>query len=180
MGAKGRGILCPICSGAMDRVIDTRRVPDGVVRTRKCPCGQTMTTIEIPREKYMELEAAARSLGIDPQLISDITAVQTPLPKRTVTRKTSLYDFVAAIANHSLRARLYGVVDSLTLEDWGEILNQTDWKCAMCGSDSEIEIEHMIPLSRGGGNTKENVCVLCADCNGRKGAKMPLEWVFSR
>lgn len=176
----GRGILCQNCSGQMDRVASTRRVPDGVIRYRKCACGQLLTTIEIPKQRLQELQAAVRATGVDPQLIADVVAVQTPLPKHTVTRKTNLYDFVSAIASHSTRARLYGVVDSLTLEDWGEILSQTDWKCAMCGSDREIEIEHMIPLSRGGGNTKDNVCVLCADCNGRKGAKMPLEWVFSR
>lgn len=164
----------------MDRVADTRRVPDGIVRTRKCLCGQSLITIEITKERMNALQEAVRSIGVDPDLIAAVVAVQTPLPKRTVTRKTNLYDFVAAVACHSRRARLYGVVDSLTLEDWGEILSQTDWKCAMCGSDREIEIEHMIPLSRGGGNTKDNVCVLCADCNGRKGSKTPLEWVFSR
>lgn len=176
----GSGIICPMCNGNMDSVSSTIRAPGAVIRYRKCRCGHSMPTIEIQKSELLKLEETCRNAGFDPRLIEAVCHTQTPAKRNTVTRKTNLYDFVSAVSSHSRRAGAYGVIDTLTLEEWGEVLIQTDWKCAMCGSDREIEIEHMIPLSRGGGNTKENVCVLCADCNGRKGAKMPLEWVFSR
>lgn len=34
--------------------------------------------------------------------------------------------------------------------------------------DPTIELDHLIPLSRGGENTAENLVVSCRSCNGRK------------
>lgn len=39
-----------------------------------------------------------------------------------------------------------------------------------------FEVDHIIPLARGGMHTKENVQALCRPCNRQKGAKMPQEW----
>lgn len=52
------------------------------------------------------------------------------------------------------------------------ILNRNLRKCAHCGRPLTIHtatIEHIIPLSRGGGNNEENLCCLCEECNRVKG-----------
>jgi hypothetical protein len=41
--------------------------------------------------------------------------------------------------------------------------------CQLCGAVHNLEIAHIIPLSRGGSNTPQNLQVLCATCNRRKG-----------
>ena len=50
-------------------------------------------------------------------------------------------------------------------------------KCAQCGADSqdkgvEIQYDHIIPFSRGGASTVENVQLLCSICNKKKGSKI--------
>ena len=43
--------------------------------------------------------------------------------------------------------------------------------CAICRKnvpDDEIEFDHLIPFSRGGPTTSENLRILCRDCNRRK------------
>jgi len=44
--------------------------------------------------------------------------------------------------------------------------------CVSCGTDKNISIDHVIPLSKGGLNEIENMQFLCKNCNSKKGAKI--------
>jgi hypothetical protein len=49
--------------------------------------------------------------------------------------------------------------------------------CQICGKillDREIEIDHIIPFSRGGTSDESNLRVTCLDCNRKKGKKIEL------
>ena len=51
-------------------------------------------------------------------------------------------------------------------------------RCQYCGhkfSSSELSLDHVIPLSRGGSSTWENVVCACLSCNVRKGNRTPHE-----
>jgi 5-methylcytosine-specific restriction endonuclease McrA len=48
-------------------------------------------------------------------------------------------------------------------------------ECAYCGSKKELTIDHIIPKSRGGKNTWNNLITCCLPCNLRKGDKTPEE-----
>lgn len=50
------------------------------------------------------------------------------------------------------------------------ILERDGWACVQCGATSELEIDHVIPWSRGGADTADNAQVLCRSCNASKGA----------
>ena len=47
------------------------------------------------------------------------------------------------------------------------------FQCQYCGSKHDLTFDHVIPRSRGGLTTWENVSTACAPCNLRKGGKMP-------
>jgi hypothetical protein len=50
--------------------------------------------------------------------------------------------------------------------------------CRYCGAtDGPFHIDHVVPVSRGGSNNDDNLCVACAPCNLRKSAKVGREWV---
>jgi hypothetical protein len=48
--------------------------------------------------------------------------------------------------------------------------------CAWCGRSvvgRDIEIDHVVPLTRGGAHRADNLAVSCPDCNRRKSGKHP-------
>ncbi|PXF18480.1 MAG: hypothetical protein CXX76_01485 [Methanobacteriota archaeon] len=49
------------------------------------------------------------------------------------------------------------------------ILLRGKGRCVKCGSRENLEIDHVVPLARGGSNRLENLQLLCQDCNRRKG-----------
>ena len=49
------------------------------------------------------------------------------------------------------------------------------FKCAYCGSESDLTFDHVIPRSRGGRTSWDNIVAACSPCNLRKGGRMPRE-----
>lgn len=52
--------------------------------------------------------------------------------------------------------------------------------CVACGSGDRIEIDHVIPVSRGGRESIGNMQPLCRSCNASKGNKLMSEWRYRR
>ena len=56
------------------------------------------------------------------------------------------------------------------------ILMRDDHKCAYCGrGDLPLTIDHVIPKSKGGDDSWENLVAACLPCNNRKGNRTPEE-----
>ena len=55
------------------------------------------------------------------------------------------------------------------------ILRRDHNSCQYCGSTKNLTLDHVIPRSRGGRHTWENVVAACSECNGRKGNRTPTE-----
>ncbi len=58
-----------------------------------------------------------------------------------------------------------------TPTEWKEVLEKYGEACLHCGSTEHITIDHVIPLIKGGPNTKDNLQPLCLTCNCSKGTK---------
>ena len=59
-------------------------------------------------------------------------------------------------------------------------LIQDSESCAYCGATGSMQWEHIVPKSRGGPDTIDNMVLSCAKCNREKAAKNPIEWYDSR
>ena len=56
------------------------------------------------------------------------------------------------------------------------ILRRDAYKCAYCGrSDLPLTIDHIVPKSRGGNDSWENLVCACTKCNNKKGDRSPAE-----
>jgi 5-methylcytosine-specific restriction endonuclease McrA len=47
------------------------------------------------------------------------------------------------------------------------------FECQYCGDEEDLTFDHVIPRSRGGKTTWENVVTACAPCNLMKGGRLP-------
>lgn len=61
------------------------------------------------------------------------------------------------------------------MQYWKEtnvVLERDGWQCVMCGATSGLHYDHILPLSKGGGNQAENIQLFCKDCNLKKGNRI--------
>jgi 5-methylcytosine-specific restriction endonuclease McrA len=65
---------------------------------------------------------------------------------------------------------------SFTSAEWLGLLAYHGGSCAYCGSKVLIEIDHRIPLARGGSNLIDNILPACRSCNRRKRTKTEEEF----
>ncbi len=73
------------------------------------------------------------------------------------------------------KLNLFDVVPSFTK---AKLLKRDRCTCAYCGevfAEDDLQVEHILPESRGGGWGWLNLVAACAFCNGRKGARTPEE-----
>lgn len=72
------------------------------------------------------------------------------------------------------------VINTLTSQEWLDILEKYNYVCAYCGEEFTCENlptkDHIIPISKGGNNTKENIIPACSSCNSKKHNKI----IFSK
>lgn len=76
-------------------------------------------------------------------------------------------DWVAARDHRRRALKLSATIGPV---DYAAIYER-DKICIYCGSDEDLTIDHLIPLSRGGAHRQENLAVACGSCNSRKHTK---------
>lgn len=58
-----------------------------------------------------------------------------------------------------------------------KVMQRDGFACAYCGATEHLEVDHVVPLSRGGANTERNLVIACRSCNAAKNAKHPVIFV---
>ena len=53
------------------------------------------------------------------------------------------------------------------------VFARDNWTCQYCGSRSNLTVDHVIPRSKGGASSWDNIVASCAPCNRRKGDHLP-------
>lgn len=92
--------------------------------------------------------------------------------------KSDLGKMVYRLAAARRRTRkLNSPFNDFTTDDWNEVLSCLGESCVYCG-DSEVDLQqdHVIPLSKGGSNTKNNIVPACPSCNNNKKARLLEDW----
>lgn len=54
-----------------------------------------------------------------------------------------------------------------------EVFRRDHNRCQYCGSTHQLTLDHVLPLSKGGPHSWENVVTACEPCNQRKGDRTP-------
>ena len=70
------------------------------------------------------------------------------------------------------RARMKSIEGSHTFEQMKARFDYYENKCAYCGCDGKMTIDHKIPICKGGTNWASNIVPACRSCNSAKGGRM--------
>ena len=146
----------------LHRIIKASSNEDDVVLDPFCGCATTCVAAQQLGRKWIGIDLEKQSVNIlierlssDAGLFKDFVATDQ-IPKRS--------DIKEVQPSESIKQRLY---------------KEQDGKCNACREDFKIwnlEIDHIIPKSRGGGDYYENYQLLCGSCNRIKGDR-PMEYV---
>jgi 5-methylcytosine-specific restriction endonuclease McrA len=96
-------------------------------------------------------------LGLDAEAVELLLWDRQRRQQSRLGRLRKLRDREAALAGRARERIPEDVRVSVWVRD--------DGRCARCGAEDDLQFDHVIPVARGGGNSFENVQVLCGDCN---------------
>jgi hypothetical protein len=68
------------------------------------------------------------------------------------------------------------IVISGTIREW-EREQELPKNCVYCGSTVNLTVDHLVPRSRGGDDSADNVVLACQTCNTSRGEKGIFEWL---
>lgn len=81
---------------------------------------------------------------------------------------------------YSIQRRGWKMSGVVLSRDWERLCNRYERRCAYCGLDSKLTVDHVIPLARGGRHTIGNVLPACHSCNSSKQDRLLVEWRVGR
>jgi 5-methylcytosine-specific restriction endonuclease McrA len=70
------------------------------------------------------------------------------------------------------KARIYGNGGRYTDREWIELCAAYDNRCLCCGEKTKLTVDHVVPVSKGGRNSIDNIQPLCQSCNSKKGRQV--------
>jgi 5-methylcytosine-specific restriction endonuclease McrA len=83
------------------------------------------------------------------------------------------------VSEHKRRAQKLKSGGSYTACEINKLMHKQRARCACCKTSiaAIYEIDHIMPLSKGGSNDIVNIQLLCPPCNRRKSAKHPIQFM---
>lgn len=167
-GRKGRPIPCPAC-----RCMDCER---GIAWGWKRMKSET-DPAWVARRNAQATKDQMRAYWKNPELGR---ARQKAAHKKYMATSESYRQMAKHTAARQMAVRrgARAIPDSLTATEWNDILNFYDHSCAYCGGKpAKIEIDHVVPVSRGGLHHRSNVVPACRRCNANKNDRLIHEWI---
>ena len=104
----------------------------------------------------------AQNIDICRELLKNILNDANPIKIRTLL---SFLEWLQQVPDET-----FGLQESVSMEPLSHelvryVIERDGYKCSMCGSsDTELFIQHVIPLSEGGSNDPDNLITVCENC----------------
>lgn len=145
------------------------------------PYGEVFVTaaeVALPYSVVEKLVAAAVSGTSDLSWLIDI-AEYLPLVRERLSSGNCKVQTIQELAEVHAQERKWRSSESYRRHEYADrradlfsqLVERDGNKCRECGATSDVTVDHIQPLSRGGSNDLANLQLLCRQCNSRKGAR---------
>ncbi len=88
--------------------------------------------------------------------------------RENVRRYHKQHPEVSAATSRRYNARKAGASGSYTTAEWNNLCARHGFRCLRCDAQAKLTVDHIVPLSKGGKNTIDNLQPLCGPCNSWK------------
>lgn len=171
---------CPMCkiTKEFSEFHRSSKAPDGCQgHCKECKRvlgrGYEKTRSKETRHKYGQSEWLKRKN--DPEYLDrhrEWMELNSERVKETAKRYREKNKIALLYTRSNQRCKEKGAMGTLTMKDWEDVLMLTNYMCIACEENSANSIDHVVPISRGGSNTKENIQPMCLRCNLKKGSRI--------
>jgi len=149
----------------LNRVIKASSKEGDIVLDPFCGCATTCVSAQLLNRRWIGIDIAQKSASILLDRLTEAGAFlpndrfvhRTDVPKRTDVKEES-------DKSPNVKKQLF---------------KEQEGKCNGCSTDyqeKDMEVDHIVPKSKGGGNYYENYQLLCGNCNRTKGDR-PMEYL---
>jgi 5-methylcytosine-specific restriction endonuclease McrA len=84
---------------------------------------------------------------------------------------------VGKVSRLATKAR-YRAAGALSASEVKAVIAAANGMCEYCGREASLELDHIVPVSRGGKSEIGNMAAACRKCNRSKSDKLPDEWAM--
>jgi len=121
------------------------------------------------RRANPEKEAAIHGRSYAKHLVQRRLAKRLYMRKRrALLQRTPAWREMERVKAENRRALIGG--DVVTAEEWNLILDRFGHRCAYCTDGGvRLEMDHLVPLTKGGRHVPKNIVPACKPCNSSKG-----------
>ena len=164
---------------SLDSFQKNRAAPDGLqYRCKKCmsiaskACRARRGHLWL--EKTDPWDKRSESNRLQANARARVRRAKSPEKERAQNRRWRQSNpFVVSMTAARNRSRDLGVDSTLTAEEWKGVVQTANFICHICGNEvcfeigspNRLSLDHILPLSRGGTNVKENVAPAHNRCN---------------
>ena len=78
-------------------------------------------------------------------------------------------DFKLSYNNKSVEHKTRKQWERISKSVSPKIFDSENNSCKKCGNAENLTVDHIVPISKGGTNDKDNLQALCGSCNSKKG-----------
>jgi 5-methylcytosine-specific restriction endonuclease McrA len=136
---------------------------------RNSLCKKRKTSPEQNKKNYTK-HKEKRLLAFQEYYQKNKNEIREKQKKYRQTNKNYIY-----LRNRKRRNLLSG--SNIAPQEIKDLIKNSNSRCHYCNSSQEIQIDHYIPLSKGGSHNINNLVVACKECNLAKKDKLPEDWL---
>ena len=84
------------------------------------------------------------------------------------------------LVNENNRINRHARLGDFTAEDWHTACEAFGYRCAYCGAETKLTMDHVVPVTMGGKTCIDNIIPACASCNSSKSNNDMVEWFTAK
>jgi len=149
---------------------ENRKSSDGL----KYSCRDCLNLYQ--KRRSANLSPEEKEIVLEKSRIRTTKWLDDPTNRARRVEYESTPDRKAYQANYCGRRKVIKAGGEVSLVTTKDVMAIHSMPCTACSAPSPSEADHLVPISKGGGHTLDNLIPLCHSCNKSKGDRLWANW----